>query len=164
MSDAAPEWLQVLQAVSYTAGGLSLAVAALAFWFGGFRARLDALIDPQGQVVFIVGNKGRSGGAILQCALVNFQAPTGPLGNYEIFSECRELPFGSPPIFIAASGGQVFTFQERVPNNLRGCVGVSVYLVGQRSRLLKPKSVPGTFGKLPGKSLGGGADVDASNP
>jgi len=159
MSSAPPEWLQTLQAISYTAGGLSLVVAALAFWFGGFRLQLDALVDPQGQVVLIAGNKGRLGGAMLQCALVNFQAPTDALGNYEVFSECRELPFGSPPIFVAASAGQIFTFQDRVPNKLRGCVGVSVYLAGQRSRLLRPKSVPGTFGNLPGD----GADANGLN-
>lgn len=154
MSGASPEWLQVLQAASYTTGGLSLAVAALAFWFGGFRVSMDALVDPQGQVVLIVGNKGRLGGAIVQCALVNFQAPTDPLGNYEVFSECRELPFGSSPVFVAASGGKIFTFQDPVPNELRGCVAVSVYLAGQRSRLVRPKSVPGTFGNLTGESPG----------
>jgi hypothetical protein len=150
MSATSPEWLQVLEAVSYTAGGLSLAVAALAFWFGGFRVGMNALVDPLGQVVLIVGNRGRSGGAILQCTLVNFQAPTDSMGNYEIFSECLELPLGSSPIFVAASGGQIFTFQKRVPNELRGCVGVSVYLAGRRFRLLRPKPAPGTFGNLPG--------------
>lgn len=145
MSGASPEWLQVLQAVSYTTGGLSLAVAALAFWFGGFRIGMNALVDPQGQVVLIVGNRGRLRGAILQCTLVNFQAPTDSLGNYEIFSECLELPLGSSPIFVDASGGQIFTFEKRVPSELRGCVAVSAHLVGQRSRLLRPKPVPGTF-------------------
>jgi hypothetical protein len=163
MSGASPEWLQVLQAVSYTTGGLSLALAALAFWFGGFRVSMNALVDPQGQVVLIVGNKGRLGGAILQCTLVNFQAPTDLLGNYEIFSECRELPLGSSPIFVAASGGQIFTFQDRVPSELRGCVAVSVYLAGQRSRLLRPEPLPGTFGNLPGESLGDGSDAPAPN-
>ena len=154
MSGAAPEWLQVLQAASYTAGGLSLAVAALAFWFGGFRVSLDALVDPTGQVVFIVGNKGRSGGAIVQCALVNFQARTDTLGNYEIFSECLELPLNSAPFSVAASEGKIFTFQDPVPAELRGCVAVSVYLVGRRPRLVRPKSVPGTFGNLRGESVG----------
>jgi hypothetical protein len=163
MSSASPEWLQVLQAVSYTAGGLSLAVAAVAFWFGGFRVSMNALVDPRGQVVLIVGNKGRLGGAIVQCTLVNFQAPTDPLGNYEIFSECRELPLGSAPIFVTASGGKILTFQDPVPGKLRGCIGVSVYLAGQRSRLLRPKSVSGTFGDLPGESLGERADTPASN-
>jgi hypothetical protein len=161
MSGGSPEWLQVLQAVSYTTGGLSLTLAALAFWFGGFRVGMNALVDPQGQVVLIVGNKGRLGGAVLQCALVNFQAPTDPLGNYEIFSECLEFPLGSSPIFVAASGGQIFTFQNRVPGELRGCVAVSVYLAGQRSRLLRPKPVPGTFGNLSGESPGDKSDAPA---
>ena len=145
MSGTSPEWLQVLQAVSYTAGGLSLAVAASAFWFGGFRVSMNALVDEQGQVVLIVGNKGRLGGAIVQCSLVNFQARTDPLGNYELFSQCRELPLGSPPVSVAASGGKMLTFRDPVPAELRGCVAVSVYLAGQRSRLVRPKSVPGTF-------------------